>query len=99
MKLTAERIIDGVKWELDFDETGKALRLRCDGQPVPTIPDDQAGNAKFVVCAYWNDPQVFPDDVRGKCVSCDVDLRCRPIASRTVAPICIPCVLKVATAQ
>ena len=63
---------------------GRDLRFE-----VADVAKMEAANA--YVCALWDGPRYFDDDMRGVCVGCGVAVRYRPYGPTRPPKVCMSC--------
>jgi hypothetical protein len=66
-------------------------KVRIAGLDVEVVPEHIAETVAFMVCAKWDGPVYFTDDVRAVCVACGVAIRHRPYAPKRPPKVCMTC--------
>jgi hypothetical protein len=66
-------------------------QVKIAGVNVNVVPDSVAESCDLAICADWDGPRYFPDDVRAVCAGCGKALRHRPYMPKKPMKMCMEC--------
>jgi len=70
-------------------------KLRLPGlPPIPVVSDEKAEACDFLICVRWGTSSPFPDNLKGTCSHCGIDVQYRWHAPRKPKRLCLDCFLK-----
>ena len=69
----------------------KGRKLRIGGLEATVVSDAEAEKCDIRVCAFWDGPAYFTDDVKGVCAGCGIALRHRPYGPHRPMKLCAVC--------
>lgn len=58
---------------------------------IKVVSKAKAEEAAYVVCAAWDGPTYFPNDLKGECSDCGKAVRFRPHAPKKPLRLCMEC--------
>lgn len=65
--------------------------LKVGKHEIPVVSDEKAEECDYLICMPWDDNSPFPDNLKGICCSCGVELMYRWHAPRKPKRICLVC--------
>jgi hypothetical protein len=68
-------------------------KLKIGGFSIPVVSDDEAETCDYLVCAPWG-PSPFPDNFKGVCAHCGIEIMYRWHSPRKPKRICIDCMIR-----
>ena len=71
----------------------KRRKVRIGGIEATVVSDAEAEKCDIRLCAYWDAPARFEDDVKALCAGCGVALRHRPYGPNRPMKLCAPCAI------
>lgn len=74
-------------------------KVEIAGLPVTIVPDEEAEQADYMICMPWETPSPFPDNLKGICCRCGIDVQYRWHAPRKPKRMCLGCWLKMEEAK
>jgi hypothetical protein len=70
------------------------MRVTIGGLELEIVTPEQAARAAVCVCALWDGPVYFTDDVKAACGGCGVAVRHRPYIPARPTKLCMACAMR-----
>lgn len=68
-------------------------KVRIGGIEATVVPDSVAEECAVAMCAPWDGPRYFSDDVKATCVGCGRAVRHRPYMPKKPMKLCMECAI------